>query len=366
MKDNLERENNISGSSDDTDEIKVILADIEDSISVSVDDTEELKDILADIEDSISVSVDDTEELKDILADIEDSISVSVDDTEELKDILADIEDSISVSREEKEDISVDIAEAEDASVSRETKKDISVDAEEVEDASVSRKEKKDIPVEAEEVEATSVSRKEKKDIPVEAEEVEITSVRKNRKKDISAGAVREIINFALYIGIVLLATYLVIHYVGQRTEVSGSSMEFTLSDGDNLIVDKITYRFKDPERFDIIVFPYKHQENTYYIKRIIGMPGETVRIDEDGVIYINGEELVESYGRQVIRSDRLGLAANEITLGDDEYFVLGDNRNESSDSRELSVGNIKREDIIGRAWLRIYPFDKIGFIRHQ
>ena len=178
--------------------------------------------------------------------------------------------------------------------------------------------------------------------------------------------AVKEILNFALYIAIVFVLTYLVIHYVGQRTEVSGESMENTLDDGDNLIVDKITYRFRDPERFDIIVFPFKLQENTYYIKRIIGLPGETVRIDENGIIYINGEELVESYGREVIQPDKRFRAAEEVVLGDDEYFVMGDNRNHSSDSREASVGNIKREDIIGRAWLRIYPFDKIGFIKHQ
>lgn len=178
--------------------------------------------------------------------------------------------------------------------------------------------------------------------------------------------ALKEVANFVLYIVIVLILTYLVIHYIGQRTEVSGESMENTLDDGDNLIVDKITYRFHDPERFDIIVFPFRLQENTYYIKRIIGMPGETVRIDENGIIYINGEELIESYGREVIRPEKLGVAANEIVLGDDEYFVMGDNRNHSSDSRDPSVGNIKREDIIGRAWLRIYPFEKIGFIKHQ
>jgi signal peptidase I len=160
--------------------------------------------------------------------------------------------------------------------------------------------------------------------------------------------------------------TYLVIHYVGQRTEVSGSSMESTLSDGDNLIVDKITYRFRDPERFDIIVFPFQYEEDTYYIKRIIGLPGETVQIDQQGVIYINGEELEESYGREIIDADKLGLAAEPITLGEDEYFVLGDNRNASSDSRDPSVANIKKKDIVGRAWLRIYPFSKFGLIKHK
>ncbi len=84
---------------------------------------------------------------------------------------------------------------------------------------------------------------------------------------DGKSGAVRETVNFLLYIFIVFLITYLVIHYVGQRTQVSGTSMEYTLSDGDNLIVDKISYRFQKPERFDIIVFPFRYEEDTYYIK---------------------------------------------------------------------------------------------------
>ena len=174
----------------------------------------------------------------------------------------------------------------------------------------------------------------------------------------------KEILSFVLYFVIVIAAMLLIIHYVGQRTEVSGSSMENTLSDGDNLIVDKISYRFQDPERYDIIIFPYKYEEDTYYIKRIIGLPGEHVRIDDSGNIYINEKVLKESYGREV-RQDP-GIARDEITLGEGEYFVLGDNRNNSSDSRDPSVGIIQKKDIIGRAWLQIYPFDEFGFIRHQ
>lgn len=174
----------------------------------------------------------------------------------------------------------------------------------------------------------------------------------------------KETVSFILYIAAVFVITYLVITYVGQRTEVIGTSMEYTLSDGDNLIVDKISYRFRKPQRFDIIVFPYQHKEDTYYIKRIIGLPEETVQIDANGTIYINGEELEESYGREIIKDP--GVAADPIKLGEDEYFVLGDNRNASSDSRDPSVGNIKGEDIIGRAWLRIYPFSRFGFIKHK
>ncbi len=176
----------------------------------------------------------------------------------------------------------------------------------------------------------------------------------------------KELLSTGLYLLIVLGLTYLVITFVGQRTEVKGESMETTLSDGDNLIVDKITYRFSDPQRFDIIVFPFQYQENTFYIKRIIGMPGETVQINEKGEIYINGELLEESYGREVIKPEHVGIASEPITLGEDEYFVLGDNRNNSSDSRTEMVGNIHRDDIIGRAWLRILPFSEFGILKHQ
>ncbi len=175
---------------------------------------------------------------------------------------------------------------------------------------------------------------------------------------------VKEIFSTLVYILVVLAATYLIITFVGQRTQVKGSSMEPTLSDNDNLIVDKLSYRFKDPQRFDIIVFPFQYEENTFYIKRIIGLPGETVQIDERGTIFINGEELKENYGREVMVSP--GRASEPITLGADEYFVLGDNRNNSSDSRDPSVGNIHKDKIIGKAWVRIWPFSKFGVLRHQ
>ena len=140
--------------------------------------------------------------------------------------------------------------------------------------------------------------------------------------------------------------------------------METTLSENDNLIVDKLTYRFREPKRFDIIVFPFQHEEDTYYIKRIIGLPGETIYIDEEGNIYIDDEILQESYGKEVIKD--AGRAYEPVVLGDDEYFVMGANRNNSQDSRDPSVGNISRSAIIGRAWIRIWPLNKIGILKHQ
>lgn len=174
-------------------------------------------------------------------------------------------------------------------------------------------------------------------------------------------GKGKAILNTVIWIAAVVVLSWLMVTYVAQRTDVNGTSMYPTLEDGDQLIADKISYRFRDPERFDIIIFPYQYAPNTYFIKRIIGLPGETVRIDEQGNIYINGEILEEDYGYETI--EYAGLAAQEIHLGDDEYFVLGDNRNVSEDSRYPDVGNIRREDIVGRAWLRIYPFSRFGFL---
>lgn len=171
----------------------------------------------------------------------------------------------------------------------------------------------------------------------------------------------KEVISVILNVVICFVVVFLITHFVGQRTVVSGSSMEDTLSDKDNLIVDKISYRLHDPERFDVVVFPPKYEEDTYYIKRIIGLPGEVVRIDSAGVIYINGEVLEESYGTETILN--AGLAASEILLGPDEYFVLGDNRNNSTDSRFESVGNVEGDDIVGKAWLRVYPFGDFGLV---
>ena len=172
-----------------------------------------------------------------------------------------------------------------------------------------------------------------------------------------------ELLSWLIYIVIVVILSLGIITFIGQRTKVSGHSMETTLSDGDNLIVDKISYRFRDPERFEIIVFPFQYEEHTYYIKRIVGLPGETVQVI-DGYVYINGEVLDENYGLEVM--DDTGIAAEPITLGEDEYFVLGDNRNHSSDSRDPSVGVLHRDDIMGRAWIRIWPFDKFGVIKHE
>lgn len=170
----------------------------------------------------------------------------------------------------------------------------------------------------------------------------------------------RELFRLFWYLIFVLIMTFLVIQFVGHRTVVYGSSMSPSLEDGDQLVIEKVTYRFHGPRRFDIIVFPFEHDEGTYYIKRVIGLPGETVQI-LDHQIYIDGEKLEEHYGNGEMLSP--GQADQPLVLGSDEYFVLGDNRNHSMDSRNPDVGLIKKSQIIGRAWVRIWPLDSISMV---
>lgn len=172
----------------------------------------------------------------------------------------------------------------------------------------------------------------------------------------------KEALQTSLIILAALLISLFIVTFIGQRTVVDGESMEDTLYHNDNLIVDKISYRFHEPERFDVIVFPAHYDSKTYLVKRVIGLPGETIYIDGEGNIYIDDELLEEDYGKEVMLSG--GIAQASITLGEDEYFVLGDNRNHSLDSRDHMVGNIQREDIIGKAWVRIYPLDKICVVK--
>ena len=185
---------------------------------------------------------------------------------------------------------------------------------------------------------------------------------KKENEKNEEINIVKELIGFAIYIAFCILAVWFIITFVGQRTTVSGESMYDTLDDGDNLWINKFTYRFNDPERFDIVVFPYQ-DSSVFYIKRIIGLPGEKIRIDKEGTIYINNEPLKEDYGYEVINPDMIGRADHNIVLGEDEYFVMGDNRNNSKDSRFEDVGNIKRDELEGKAVLRIWPLSKFGKI---
>ena len=183
---------------------------------------------------------------------------------------------------------------------------------------------------------------------------------KKSGKSD-EVNIVKELLNLIIYIGIVVIICFCIITFVGQRTTVHGHSMSPTLESGDNLWIDKFSYKIGDPKRFDIIVFPYKDTD-VFYIKRVIGLPGETVQIAPDGSIIIDGQILQESYGKEIIMDS--GTACDPITLGKDEYFVLGDNRNDSRDSRWPDVGNIHKSKIVGKAVFRLSPFSKFGRVK--
>ena len=163
-----------------------------------------------------------------------------------------------------------------------------------------------------------------------------------------------EYIRVAIWTIAALIGAFIILSFVGQRTEVNGASMYPTLESGDSVWVNKLAYKVGDIERYDVVIFPYYNKslgKEVYYIKRIIGMPGELIQI-QDGVIYIDGEQITESYGYYDKDYPYYnGIAAEEMYIGENEYFVLGDNRNNSEDSR--SIGCITKDMIIGEALVK-------------
>ena len=166
---------------------------------------------------------------------------------------------------------------------------------------------------------------------------------------------IKEIIIWLLLIVLTITASYFITTNVFVKTAVAGVSMEPTLMEGQVVIVNKIEYYLKSPKRNDVIVYKQSNREHSYYeIKRVIGLPGETVKI-KNGIIYINDEVLKEKIKTETI--ENAGLAEEGIKLDDNEYFVLGDNRNDSEDSRFASVGNVLKNEILGKAVATEKPF---------
>lgn len=166
---------------------------------------------------------------------------------------------------------------------------------------------------------------------------------------------IKEIVIWLLLIVLTITASYFITTNVFVKTAVAGVSMEPTLMEGQVVIVNKIEYYLKSPKRSDVIVYKQSNREHSYYeIKRVIGLPGETVKI-KNGIIYINDEVLKEKIKTETI--ENAGLAEEGIKLDDNEYFVLGDNRNDSEDSRFASVGNVLKNEILGKAVATEKPF---------
>ena len=190
---------------------------------------------------------------------------------------------------------------------------------------------------------------------------------RKRRRSSLNFGRTRRKFNVERFkrtvawiveILAVILLAYILVSTFGIRTNVVGQAMSDTLENGDEVLINKLV---KSPDSGDVIVFlPNGNERSHYYIRRVIGVPGDTVRI-RDGAVYINGSLYNEKI--DVAAMEEEGIAGEDIVLGEDEYFVLGDNRNNSEDSRYANIGNVKKEYIVGLAWYRVKSTSGTGFI---
>ena len=159
---------------------------------------------------------------------------------------------------------------------------------------------------------------------------------------------------------IVVFAAYAITHYGMETFTVSGQYMSPTLESGDKILVNKLSYHIHSIKRNDVVIVQQSGSEHNYYtVERVIGLPGEEVQIQE-GKVLISGKKLKEPYDFPEMENG--GLALEPVILEEDEYFVLCDNRNNGEDSRNANVGNITREDIVGKAWIRM---NTIEFISH-
>ena len=176
-------------------------------------------------------------------------------------------------------------------------------------------------------------------------------------------GLFRNIIEYILIVLITAFIAYVAVSFLGMKTVVVGSSMEPFLYNSQEVVVDRLITVIANPSRGDVIAFLPKGNDKThYYIKRVIGLPGETIQI-KGGRVYIDNALYDDPYGEDMIIDP--GLAENEFVLGDEEFFVLGDNRNYSEDSRSGNIGAVKKEDIYGKVWYKKKFADmKGGFVK--
>ncbi len=183
-----------------------------------------------------------------------------------------------------------------------------------------------------------------------------------NDKKKITPALIKEILSWVFYTAVVIFAAAIVVIAFGTRISVIGDSMEPSLSSGQYILVNKVDYILFSPAKDDIIAFLPNGNKNSHeYIKRIVAIPGDTVQI-VDGELYINGA-LEDTSNEDFDKMEDAGIASDLITLGDDEYFVLGDNRNSSEDSRSANIGVVKKSTIIGKAWYCYGQGSNSGFI---
>ena len=172
------------------------------------------------------------------------------------------------------------------------------------------------------------------------------------KEKKINSELLKDIFELIIGTFVAIFLAFAITYFVGMRTSVIGDSMEPALYNGQEILINRFIYKFSSPGRGDVVVFlPNGNQKTHYYVKRVIALPGETVQII-NGKVYIDGELLEEDENFDKIVD--AGIAENEILLNDNEYFVLGDNRNSSEDSRSGNIGAVRGDNIIGKAWFRL------------
>ena len=182
------------------------------------------------------------------------------------------------------------------------------------------------------------------------------------KKKRVSKDMVREILVTIFYCFAAVLLAFVLVFLVGMKISVIGVSMEPALYNGQEIFINRFIYKLFQPGRGDIVAFlPNGNQNSHYYLKRVVGLPGERIQII-GGYVYIDGELLDE--GDTYDKISDPGIAENEVILGSDEYFVLGDNRNSSEDSRSGNIGPVKKETIAGKAWFHLSSEkEPMGFV---
>ena len=171
------------------------------------------------------------------------------------------------------------------------------------------------------------------------------------KEKKINKSTIHEILSTLFYCGVAVFLAFVLVFSVGMKISMVGVSMEPALYNGQEVLINRFIYKITSPKRGDVIAFlPNGNQNSHYYLKRIVGLPGESIQII-DGYVYINGERLPED---EYDKMADYGIAENEIQLGSDEYFVLGDNRNMSEDSRSGNIGAVKKDTIAGKVWFHL------------
>jgi signal peptidase I len=181
------------------------------------------------------------------------------------------------------------------------------------------------------------------------------------RKKKISSALLREIFSWIFGILAAVFVAVVLDYFLGMTTNVVGASMESTLYNGQGVLIDRFSYVLSSPKVGDVVVFLPNGNENAhYYVKRVVAVPGDEVRI-ENGVLYVNGEKSAWT-DEKILDA---GIAENTLTMGKGEYFCMGDNTNNSEDSRSANVGPVKDTDIVGKVWFRLSCKEaRLGFVK--